>query len=77
MSIFCANHTKTWYYNSREREVNKMSILQEYERFKQSVGEHEWDLMTAFLDQHGEYMLSDLLYSMEVYKEYEEWKNHL
>lgn len=54
-----------------------MSILQDYEYFKKSIGEHEWELITAFLDRHGEYMLSDLMYSMEVYKEYEEWKNHL
>ena len=32
------------------------------------------EYITAFLDSYNEYMLSDLLYSQAVYKEYEEWK---
>jgi aspartate/methionine/tyrosine aminotransferase len=51
-----------------------MSILQDYERFKASISKQEWEYITAFLDSYNEYMLSDLLYSQAVYKEYEEWK---
>jgi hypothetical protein len=54
-----------------------MSILQEYEQFKRSIGEHEWQLITMFLDNHGEYMLSDLLYKQDIYKVYEDWKKSL
>jgi hypothetical protein len=51
-----------------------MSILQDYERFKEMIGEREWELITMFLDSHGEYFLSDLMYKQDVYKLYEEWK---
>lgn len=54
-----------------------MSILQEYEQFKKSIGEEEYQLITMFLDCHGEYMLSDLLYKRDVYKIYEDWKKSL
>ena len=54
-----------------------MSILQDYERFKQSISEKEWELITLFIEQNEQYLLSDLLYSQSVYKEYEEWKSHL
>lgn len=54
-----------------------MSILQDYERFRESIGEQEYQLITMFLDCHGEYMLSDLLYKQDVYKVYEEWKKKI
>lgn len=51
-----------------------MSVLQDYEKFKEMIGEREWELITMFLDSHGEYFLSDLMYKQEIYKVYEEWK---
>ena len=54
-----------------------MSIMQEYEMFRNMVGEKEMQLIEAFLDEKTDYYLSDLLYRPEVWKEYEEWKKPL
>ncbi len=54
-----------------------MSIMQEYEMFRNMVGEKEIQLIEKFLDENEKYLLSDLLYSLAVWKEYEEWKKPL
>lgn len=52
-----------------------MSILQEYEEYRQKLGEEEWNKIDQFLEEHGQYDLSDVLYKERVWKVYEDWKN--
>ena len=52
-----------------------MSILQEYEEYRQKLGEEEWNNIDQFLEEHGQYDLSDVLYKERVWKVYEDWKN--
>jgi len=54
-----------------------MSIMQDYEIYRNDVGESEWKLTEMFLTVYPEYYLSDLLYDLEIYRIYEEWKNRL
>lgn len=54
-----------------------MSIMQDYEIYRNDVGEKEWRLTEMFLEAYPEYFLSDLLYNREIYGIYEEWKNRL
>lgn len=54
-----------------------MSIMQETERIRQELGEKEWELIIAFLTEHEEYYLADLLYARSVWAKYEEWKSRL
>lgn len=52
-----------------------MSIMQDYENYRNEVGEKEWEKIQTFLDLYPEYYLSDLLYDVKVYKQYTKWKN--
>lgn len=53
-----------------------MSILQEYEEYRKRIGEKEWKMINTFLDENRQYLLSDLLYSKNVWQIYEDWKNN-
>ncbi|MEG0898385.1 MAG: hypothetical protein RSF40_01565 [Oscillospiraceae bacterium] len=50
-----------------------MSILQEYEAIKKSIGREKCAAIEKFLDAHPQYLLSDVLYKSEVWDEMEEW----
>lgn len=59
-----------------------MSILQEYEEIRKSMPKRQYDNIEKFLNRHPQYLLSDVYYRPEVYKEFEKWqiryeKNHL
>ena len=51
-----------------------MSILQEYEMIRKSIGEERFLHIEAFLETHKKYMLSDVYYNEGVWKEFEEWE---
>ena len=51
-----------------------MSILQEYEEYRQKLGEKEWAMMEEFLKKNEQYLLSDLLYKESVWQIYQDWK---
>lgn len=50
-----------------------MSILNEYAEIKKSIGEEKYKQIEQFLEKHPHYYLSDVYYSMRVYKEFEIW----
>lgn len=54
-----------------------MSIMNEYEEMRQNLGEKNFRLLEQFLEENEQYLLSDVYYSMSVYREFEEWKKHL
>ena len=50
-----------------------MSILNEYAEIKKIIGEEKYKQIEQFLEEHPHYLLSDVYYSMRVYKEFEKW----
>ena len=54
-----------------------MSMLQEYERIKYSIGEEKYNQIQIFLEKHPHYLLSDVYYRKSVWDEMEKWsENH-
>ena len=51
-----------------------MSILQEYEQFRKEMGEERYSHIEAFLEAYKNYLLSDVYYSQDVWKEFEAWE---
>lgn len=52
-----------------------MSILQEYETIKKSIGEKKYKQIVEFLKAHPHYYLSDVYYKKSVWDEMEKWAN--
>lgn len=51
-----------------------MSILQEYERIRQEIGEEKYQQILRFLNNHPHYLLSDVYYRQDVWDEMEAYK---
>lgn len=51
-----------------------MSILQEYEQIRQRIGEEKFAHIEVFLNEHSQYLLSDVYYKENVWKEFEKWE---
>lgn len=51
-----------------------MSILQEYEEIRRKLGDKEISMISAFLQENTQYLLSDVYYNEEVYNKYMAWK---
>lgn len=51
-----------------------MSIMQEYQRIREEKGKEEYQLIDTYLEENPQILLSDLLYSMMHWKQFEEWK---
>lgn len=64
--------SQMWYINN-EKEVTKMSILNEYNEIKNAIGKEKFEQIEKFLESHKNYFLSDVYYNQKVYKEFEEW----
>lgn len=52
-----------------------MSILNEYEAIKKTIGKSKFEKIEKFLAAHPEYFLSDVYYNEQIYKEFEQWQN--
>ena len=52
-----------------------MSILQDYENIRKSIGEKEYNDICAFLEVHKHYYLSDVYYRESVRLEFEKWQS--
>lgn len=50
-----------------------MSVLQEYEMIRRSIGEKKYADIQEFLKNNQQYLLSDVYYKEHVWKEMEEW----
>lgn len=50
-----------------------MSMLQEYEMIRRSIGEKKYADIQEFLEKHPQYYLSDVYYNKEVWDEMEKW----
>lgn len=51
-----------------------MSILQDYIKIKNEIGEERFTHIENFLDVHPHYFLSDVYYRETVWKEFETWE---
>ena len=54
-----------------------MSILQEYKSIKKQIGEEKFSNIEKFLEQHPQYLLSDVYYKESVWKEFEKWEEQI
>lgn len=50
-----------------------MSILQEYESIRRSIGEDKYNAIEKYLDIHKDLYLSDIYYKQEEYEKFEKW----
>ena len=50
-----------------------MSILQEYESIRKSIGEDKYNAICRYLDLHEELYLSDIYYKPEENEKFEKW----
>ena len=50
-----------------------MSILQEYESIKKTIGKEKYNQIIKFLECHPQYFLSDVYYRKSVWCEFENW----
>lgn len=50
-----------------------MSILQEYEMIRRSIGEKKYADIQDFLKNNQQYLLSDVYYNKTVWDEMEKW----
>lgn len=48
-----------------------MSILQEYDKIRQEIGEEKYQQILRFLNNHPHYLLSDVYYRKSVWDEME------
>ena len=51
-----------------------MSILQEYDQIRKRIGEEKFAHIEVFLNEHSQYLLSDVYYKENVWKEFEKWE---
>ena len=51
-----------------------MSILYEYEQIKKRIGKEKFAHIEVFLKEHSQYLLSDVYYKENVWKEFEKWE---
>lgn len=52
-----------------------MSIMQEYEQIKKAIGKAKFEQIEKFLAANPKYLLSDVYYNKQIYKEFERWQN--
>ncbi len=52
-----------------------MSILQEYEKIRKSIGEEKYNHIEQFLELNPNYLLSDVYYKEKVWDEFEQWES--
>lgn len=50
-----------------------MSILQEYEDIRKSIGEDKYNAIEEYLNLHKDLYLSDIYYKQEEYEKFEKW----
>lgn len=53
-----------------------MSILQEYEEIRKQMSKRKYDNINKFLENHPQFLLSDVYYRPEIYHEFEKWQNN-
>lgn len=51
-----------------------MSVLQEYEEIKKTIGTEKYNQILEFLKNHPHYLLSDVYYRESVWNEMENWE---
>lgn len=51
-----------------------MSLLQEYRQIREKIGEEKFEHIEAFLNKHPQYLLSDVYYKENIWKEFEKWE---
>ena len=51
-----------------------MSLLQEYRQIKERIGEEKFEHIEVFLNKHPQYLLSDVYYKENIWKEFEKWE---
>lgn len=57
-------------YNKRVKKgMVSVSILQEYEEIRNTIGEETYKKVNHFLDNHPEYLISDVYYKSKVWEE--------
>jgi len=55
-----------------------MSILQEYEEIKKSMGSRKYNAIEQYLEDNPNLLLSDVLYKRQEYEKFDEWyKQHI
>lgn len=50
-----------------------MSILQEYEDIRKSIGEDKYNAIEKYLNIHKDVLLSDIYYTPEGWDKFEDW----
>lgn len=50
-----------------------MSILQEYQNIRKSIGEDTYNAIEKYLELHPELLLSDIYYKKAEWDKFEEW----
>lgn len=50
-----------------------MSILQEYESIRKSIGEDKYNAIEKYLNIHKDVLLSDIYYTPEGWNKFEKW----
>jgi hypothetical protein len=53
-----------------------MSIMQEYETIRKMIGKKKYKKIEAFLKRNPQFLLSDVLYSEEVYNKFVQWEKN-
>lgn len=51
-----------------------MSILQDYQSTRRSIGERKYQNIEKFLNTHPDYLLSDVYYDMDVWNHFLLWE---